>query len=156
MSDWYSAFLSDPNLLNMALSAPQQFSQQMAASGIPAPTTPTVSAPMGPTFEQMNGVDPMNAMAAGAPQEVPSLGESLSPTPTPRTPNPYAGLAGAVRPQPPQAQRVSTPSAPRPTGQIKQGELMQMLASLGLLGGQPQPEPYKLPSTLGAALGGGR
>lgn len=156
MSDWYSMFLQDPQMLNMAMTAPQQFSQQAAAAGIsPPPLGPAVepgamdAMAMGPTVEQMNGAPQTSPDFPSAPP----LGESLQPAAA--KPNQLAGLAGMARPQTPQPQKVSTPAAPRPTSQIKSGELMQLMSSLGLMGGVPQmADQYKLPSTLGAALGG--
>jgi len=59
-------------------------------------------------------------------------------------------LKGVKAPTGPELQRLGTPAAPRPTTQIKGGELlalMQLLNSSGQAGSE-----YKLPSTLGAAI----
>jgi len=63
-------------------------------------------------------------------------------------------LKGVQVPKPPEALKPSTPALPRQAGQIKGGEIMALLGSLGLMGGGPAAVGgQKLPPTLGAALG---
>lgn len=66
-------------------------------------------------------------------------------------PNMQNALRGVQAPPAPSVQRISTPNAPRPTGQIKGGDLQQLLLMLQGAGGQTLDR--KLPSTLGAAIG---
>lgn len=103
------------------------------------------------------------------------LGESLTPgvgagvlglgdqaqtgvQPTGAAPNPGAGnaltnaLRGLVVPKPPTPQTVHTPAAPRPSTVIHSGELLNLLQMLNVAG--QNQGGLKLPSTLGAALGG--
>lgn len=151
--DWMTNILMNPSLMGSIGGDPATFAQQAAAAGIappPLPPTPNAGlAPggMGPTIEQMNGVAP--AMP-GAPT---TLGGAMEPQTMPKMPGQanLGGLAAAARPQTPQPQRVSTPAAPRPTQQIRTGELLALLQALG--GGMPQPDPYRLPTTLGTAMG---
>jgi hypothetical protein len=44
-------------------------------------------------------------------------------------------LKGVQAPAPPALQKIATPNAPRPTGTIKGGELMALLAAIGAGGG---------------------
>lgn len=105
---------------------------------------------------------------------VPSLGQSLEPAPqgvplpkprpadapTAAQANAQQGagllktLQGVQMPKPPEAQKVATPHLPtlRP---IQGGGIFDLLASLGM-GPQQALPGLKLPSTLGAALAGGR
>lgn len=56
------------------------------------------------------------------PSATPTAGQA--PKPAASQKSPFAGLS---MPTTPQAQKVSTPSAPRPTGTIKQGELLALM-----------------------------
>lgn len=58
-------------------------------------------------------------------------------------------LKGVKMPAGPELQRLGTPSAPRPTTQIKGGDIIALLQALNAA---PGGDSYKLPSTLGAAL----
>jgi hypothetical protein len=153
--DWMSSLLSVPGLMSQINGDPMGFATSAAAAGVPPPPLPTSGPPsmsgmppMGPTMDQMNGVQP------SVPAPLDSLGSAMEPQATARAPGQanLGGLAAAARPQTPQPQRVGTPSVPRPTQQIKTGELLALLQALG--GGGIQPDPYRLPSTLGAAMGG--
>lgn len=98
---------------------------------------------------------PAGAATPAAPAGPPmSLGDSLVPTPTPRPmaagpsattdmsassptgPNMAQRLQGALRgvqmPAAPTPNRVGTPSVPGPRGQVKGGELLQLLQALGM------------------------
>lgn len=125
--------------------------------GVPTPTNPMTRAPEPYMTE---------------PYQAPTVGSVLEPVPLP-TPRPanaptaptdasgakksgtdalLQSLRGVQMPKPPEAQKVSTPHAPalRP---IQSGGLAELMASLGV--GPQQAFPgLKLPSTLGAALGG--
>lgn len=59
-------------------------------------------------------------------------------------------LRGVRAPPAPAVQRIVTPAAPRPHGQVSGGGILQLLQSLH--GGTAAPR--QLPSTLGSALGG--
>lgn len=109
-----------------------------------------------------------------APPQAGSLGQSLEPVPLPRprpaesetTPAGAKPTQGATSPQgtmadrlvaalknvqlppPPQAQLVHTPAPPRPSTQIKPGDLEGLLAAVNLVGGRP-PQL----STLGQYIG---
>jgi len=56
----------------------------------------------------------------------------------PRRPNLAEALKGTAMPKQPELQKISTPAAPRPTGTIKGGELMALLAALNAGGGGKQ------------------
>lgn len=58
-------------------------------------------------------------------------------------------LKGVKMPASPELQRLGTPAAPRPTTQIKGGDLIAFLQSLNA---SPGAASYNLPSTLGAAI----
>ena len=58
-------------------------------------------------------------------------------------------LKGVKMPASPELQRLGTPAAPRPTGQIKGGDLIALLQALNAA---PGASSYNLPSTLGAAI----
>lgn len=99
-------------------------------------TGKTVGAPMDITSEAQKAGTGATEMSAQAkpPGQLDKFAEALK---------------GAKMPENPALQRLSTPNAPRPTTQIKGGELMALLQ---MLGGQAGGTDYKLPSTLGAAL----
>ena len=59
-------------------------------------------------------------------------------------------LKGVQAPKSPELQRLSTPNAPRPTTQIKGGDIIALLQAMGQQAGGGTG--YSLPSTLGAAL----
>lgn len=61
-------------------------------------------------------------------------------------------LRGVQVPKPPEAQKVSTPAAPKPTP-LPQGALLQLLMSMSQ-GAQSRDPTLHLPSTLGQALQG--
>jgi len=58
-------------------------------------------------------------------------------------------LRGVKMPAGPETQKLGTPAAPRPTGQIKGGEILALLQAMTAGGGGTG---YQLPSTLGQAL----
>lgn len=64
-------------------------------------------------------------------------------------------LRGLTVPKPPTPQTIKTPdvAAPKATTPIKGGQLFALLEAMGM-GGHVGGSGYKLPSTLGAALGG--
>ena len=148
--------LVDPTTINFNL--PATLAQRFSAAGISP-------------GQFLN--DPGSAASAVQPPvEAPSLGQSLTPLPTP-DPRKAMGAAdgappggalgglgdrlgkalqGVKAPEPPQAQKVGTPNpaAPRVTANIKSGELAAMLQALGASGAG-----LKLPDTLGAALSKG-
>lgn len=98
----------------------------------PMATTPSV-----PSDAMYPGGRPVAQMPSDAPKPQPGVGDRLAAT-----------LKGVNAPTPPQAQKVSTPSAPQ-TRAPAASLLPQILALLSSGGGQPAP-------SLGALLGGGR
>lgn len=115
-----------------------------------ATTPPGMPPTMGPTIEQMNGVEaaqpgaptnvwepqPQQAMASATPQQGNQLTNALRAMAAPTVPTP---------------QRVGTPAAPR-MGDIKGGELLAMLLATGDGGVPGGRRIAPLPSTLGQAL----
>lgn len=98
------------------------------------------------------------ATGPGAPMDISTPGAQANPTGMPEksmSDKLMETLKGVKMPAGPELQRLGTPAAPRPTTQIKGGDLMALLAAAG--GGQgSQGIDYKLPSTLGMALNGRR
>jgi hypothetical protein len=92
----------------------------------------------------------------GSPATNPNL-QPLAPTPASATsgPKPGAGilesLKGVQTLKPPEPQKVATPAAPRPTANVKTGQILALLEALGATG---TAGGLRLPPTLGAALGG--
>lgn len=104
----------------------------MAKLGIPPGAVfPAASAGFGGSLGAMlnpaPGVGGEVARDAEATTLPPSAQPASGTAPTTAPKNPFAGLS---MPQAPEAQRISSPAAPRPTGQIKQGELLALLQSL--------------------------
>jgi hypothetical protein len=93
----------------------------VSPSGVPKPQTSTDMSSQG---KQPEGEKP-----------APSLADSLR---------------GVKAPAAPDLQRLGTPAAPRPTNQIKGGEILALLQAMNA-GGQGVSN-YQLPSTLGQAL----
>lgn len=97
------------------------------------------------------------AQGPGAPLNIvpPGAGTETPPPAAPQSNRLLETLRGVKMPQGPELQRVATPAAPRPTSQIKSGELLALLQAAGgpAAGGGVD---YKLPSTLGMALAGRR
>lgn len=148
---------------------PSQWSSALASAGVP-PDALTAnaqeSAPQASPWEPMGPPEPAAGMVGGPPGPpqvggagVPRMG--MDPAAAPAAQPPGGGgpalvqaLRGMVAPNVPQPQKVSTPSAPHPTGKIEGGGLISLLNHLGMLRGAQMPTSYQLPSTLGAALGG--
>lgn len=68
-----------------------------------------------------------------------------------KTPSFADTLKGVKMPAGPELQKLGTPAAPRPTGQIKSGDLIALLQTLGASAGG-SGGGMNLPSTLGQAL----
>lgn len=132
MPDWMN-----PGVISAFASNPDGMAAKAAAAGIPPPAAP-----------------------------MPTLGESLTP-PAPREGEPDAmgarttptapqgggaklldTLKGLKAPAAPEVQKVSTPAAPRPTGNITGGDLLKLLMGTAPAGAAP-----KIPYGLGAAIG---
>lgn len=109
--------------------------------GMSSPWEPVQGSPAGPLVQSTEAAPAAAAQAA-------------APPPGGGGPALVQALRGMVAPNVPQPQRVSTPSAPHPTGKIEGGGLISLLNHLGMLRGAQMPTSYQLPSTLGAALGG--
>lgn len=111
-----------------------------------APTLPNPQPPSRPDAGNYGGspeTNPALKPLAGGPQTQPGAGNALT-----------NALRGVVVPKPPDAQKVSTPAAPRPTAAIKGGELLQLLELLNASSNAGAGnQALKLPSTLGGALG---
>jgi hypothetical protein len=103
------------------------------------PGGPSVGALLSPGMG-VGGEVARDAAAASLPAGATPASGMAPTTPATATRNPFQGLTMPTAPSP---QRVSTPSAPRPTGTIKSGELMALLQSLGMgpqqAGGLPLP-----------------
>jgi hypothetical protein len=144
-----------PALMTEFARNPDKIAAEAAKAGIPPPPLP-----QGPSIGE--SLEP-SVGAAGVPLPRPRP-EGIPEDPATITSaalhaqgkNPQLeALKGLKAPVAPPGQKVSTPSAqlPRP-GDIKSGELMALLASLGMGGAGGGAGGMKLPQTLGAALGG--
>jgi hypothetical protein len=149
--DWASLLSSVP---------PEQIPQTMASWGLSPPSLDAIppGTPGASPWEQQAAPQaPQMAPSMGGPTPIASsttLGQS-SAAQVPGSVSPLVGaLRGMVAPNVPQPQRVSSPNAPRPTGHVQSGGLINLLQHLGMLRGAQMPTSYQLPSTLGAALGG--
>jgi hypothetical protein len=155
--------------------SPESLAASAAARGIPPPPVdlapPLRMPPPGATDAWRAGVDAdmgggpgsvgaaLTGKTVGAPLDLTSQAQKTdlaAPTDMSSQSKPKSamdkfseGLKGVKAPAGPELQRLSTPSVPRPTTQIKGGELMALLQ---MLGPQAGGTDYKLPSTLGAAL----
>lgn len=99
---------------------------------------PSVGAPM-------DIKTPVQQQAEAASTDVSAQSKDKDKTPT------FAdALKGVKAPAGPELQRLATPAAPKPTGQIKGGELLALLQALNV--GGAAAGNYQLPSTLGQAL----
>lgn len=154
-------------------SDPSQWSTILAGQGI-SPDALGANAQAQPGAEAPSPWEPVQPLpgepggAAGPAQTMPGMpggpAGPLAPSPNPAAPSSPAApgggpalvnaLRGMVAPNVPQPQRVSSPSAPHPSGKIEGGGLVSLLGQLGMLRGAQMPSSYQLPSTLGAALGG--
>lgn len=152
-----------PELGATMTQSPEVVAAAAARAGVPPPplssfpqmaAAPPDSTSVGSLFEpRPGGSVPM-------PQPRPAdmtPGEPLDITPPGAVTQPAAGgnrlletLRGLKAPTPPQAPMVGTPAAPRPQNNIKLGQLMALLMQEQNAGAGG----LKLPSTLGAALGG--
>lgn len=129
----------------------------------PSPWEPTTGSPAGPPMQaDGSGMLPGPAMPTGSPAgppvqagETPEAAAAKPPATPGGGPALVNALRGMVAPTVVQPQRVSSPSVPRPPSAMPGGQLTQLLGQLGMLRGAQMPTAYNLPSTLGAALGGG-
>lgn len=111
---------------------------QPTAGATPVPTIgPPAAAPVPPAAPTL---DPFSAELPGAAPQNSNMADRLLST-----------LRNVKAPEAPTPQRVGTPAAPRPSSPIQSGQLLALLAALGVGEGQ---SGMKLPSTLGAALRG--
>lgn len=119
-----------------------------------------------PTDKWRAGVDENQTLTPGAPAS--PVTASGVPNPTVRatdmsaqsasgeekkgdkTPSLADSLRGVKAPASPELQRLGTPAAPRPTNQIKGGEIIALLQAMNA--GGAAAGNYQLPSTLGQAL----
>ena len=159
-----------PQMLPQSPISPEALGKNMAARGVPPPPqdfTPPAPEPFrlhGSTFGPEDGNDVGAALtgktreAIAPPMDIRSdVQKQQQDAPTdvsakakdPSKLDKFAeGLKGVRAPANPELQRISTPAAPRPTNNIKGGELMALMQTL-YGGGPAQPQ---LPPTLGAAL----
>lgn len=114
-----------------------------------------------------NGVDQDMTRTPGAPAAPVTASGSPNPNAAPsgntevsaskktgdkdKTPSFTDALKGVKMPAGPELQKLGTPAAPKPTNQIKGGDLIAMLQALGA-GGAAAGGGMSLPSTLGQAL----
>lgn len=116
---------------------------QTQTPGTALPPARPDSAPAGGFYGGSPGSNAALKPVDGGPQTQPGAGNALT-----------SALRGVVVPKPPDAQKVSTPAAPRPTAAIKGGELLQLLELLNASSNAGAGnQALKLPSTLGGALG---
>jgi hypothetical protein len=87
-----------------------------------------------------SGVDDLAARAPAAGAEGPVAPASSTPA-TDQRPSLAQALKGAQMPAAPVQQKISSPNAPRPTGQIKSGDLQALLLALNAAGGPGMPRP---------------
>jgi hypothetical protein len=129
--------------------------------------SPIRMASPGATQAWRNDTDRMNGGAPGTPGAAPgapmnittpaqdasvAAGEGKAPAaPAKKGDSLMDALRGVKAPANPEVQRISTPAAPKLTSNVKSGQLIALLNSLG--GGQPAPRA--LPSTLSQAIGRG-
>lgn len=163
----------------MDMFSPELIAQRAIAEGIPPPAmapAARIDDTFGALLQPTAGVTPVPTVGIPRPPVIPSMpaGPLVAPSTTPPTAtstlDPFsAELPGAAKPgsnmadrllstlrnvkapEAPTPQRVGTPAAPRPSSPIQSGQLMALLAALGINEGQGG---MKLPSTLGAALRG--
>lgn len=150
----------DPSLMMEFGRNPDAVAGAAVKAGIAPPALPT-----GPSLgESLEPPATVNHMSQGIPLPRPrpeAAGGSQYNATVNSAANAAAGknpmldaLKGLKAPVPPAQQKVSTPNPlPIKTGDIKGGELLALLASLGM-GGGAGAGGMKLPQTLGAALGG--
>jgi len=85
------------------------------------------------------GVDNLQARAPASGAEGPTA--PSTPSAEPQRPSLAQALKGAQMPAAPVQQKISSPNAPRPTGQIKAGDLQALLLALNAAGGPGMPRP---------------
>lgn len=155
--------------------SPEALAASAAARGIPPPAkdlTPDVINPGDPhrlppqaaTDAWRNSVDGTGDVGAAltgqggtpGPMDITSDAQKAgvaAPAGATKPEDKLGGLAAALRgtkmPADPVQQKISSPSAPRPTTQIKGGDLMALLQALNAT---PGASGLKLPSTLGEAI----
>jgi len=114
-----------------------------SATGMPAASNaPSVEGPATTT----TGGPSVGAPVSLAP---PSTDASAQSREEKKEPTLADALRGVKMPASPVTQKLGTPAAPRPTGQIKGGEILALLQAMTAGGGGTG---YQLPSTLGQAL----
>lgn len=148
--------------------SPEALAASAAARGIPPPAhdlTPPAPPPvrlLGSTFGPNDGGgdvgSALTGKSAGAPLDITSpaqkAGVASEATATKEPLGKFAeALKGVKMPADPVLQKISSPSAPRPTTQIKGGDIVALLQALNA--GAGAGAGLKLPSTLGQALGKG-
>lgn len=138
MESWFTSLLGgSPDI-----------AQSFASAGVPPP-------PLPPLGESLAGPLPQEGFYGGSPETNPNLrpiGGPASPSTPGRNPlvDTLRGVSAPAAPKPPE---VGTPAAPRPTGRIEGGQLLQLMNLLNP--GARAPAPV-LPQSLLAAIGGGR
>lgn len=95
------------------------------------------------------GLD-VGAQSAGTPMDITSAAQKADTPAAGKTPSFLDALKGVKAPANPELQKLSTPSAPRPSTQIKGGELVALLQALNAA---PGAGGLKLPSTLAQSIG---
>lgn len=113
---------------------------QLFGGGLPGADAMAM-APLGESLTPSGGNLGIPAMGGDAAAMQPGAGNALT-----------NALRGLTVPKPPTPQTVHTPAAPRPSTAIHSGELLNLLQMLNVAG--QNQGGLKLPSTLGAALGG--
>ncbi len=138
---------------SLLVNNPEVVAQGAAAAGIPPPPlnagVPDVGASLNPQV-QAGPANPNGPMVAGP--QAPMMQPPAAPQQPPGS-NILSTLRGVTPPTAPTVPGLVNMAPPRPTGNAKSGQLMALLQALNLGGGAQAPG-LKLPSTLGAALGG--
>lgn len=143
--------------------SPEALAASAAARGIPPPAQDLTPPPppvrlLGSTFGPEGDVGAaLTGKSAGAPMDITSPAQKAGEAAPAAAPDKMGKFAEALRgvkmPADPTVQKISSPSAPRPTTQIKGGDIVALLQALNA--GAGAGAGLKLPSTLGQALGKG-
>lgn len=130
----------EPFRLHGSTFGPNDMGPELGSALLGNTTTggPSVGAPMDIKTEAQRGSETTDMSAQSKDKE------------KDKTPSFADSLRGVKAPAGPELQRLATPAAPRPTNQIKGGEILALLQAMNA-GGQGVSN-YALPSTLGQAL----
>lgn len=129
--------------------SPESLAATAAARGIPPPAQDLTPGPPPPIVP--GDVGAALTGAPGAPMDITSAAQK-APMAAPaeaKKPDLATALRGVQAPKPPEVQKVSSPSAPRPQNTIKGGDLFAMLSALNAA---PGAGGLKLPATLNEAI----